>query len=537
MLFPQGRMTADAASTPPARDSFVGRTIRGTYRILQVLDHGGMGMVFIAEHVRLKRKVALKVLAAHLAADADALDRFHREAEIVSQLHHPNIVQITDFDTTEDGEPYIVMELLFGECLADRLERDRRLALSEVVRLVSQVASALEVAHRAGIVHRDLKPANIFLVNVQGQATYVKLLDFGISKRAGAGRKITREFDILGTPDYMAPEQARGQTKNVDHRADQYSLAAITYELLSGEVPFPGDDVMTVLQKVISERPRPITELVPELPPAIDAILQRALDKHPNARFSSILELAGQLETAARGAASLSVPPVLSGAGSDRPPESRLTPAGSPASRRESETAKTEYAAGNGVLAAAASAASATHQLRIDAERTEPEVPGRPPFDSVPEGDRMTPVSPSFRRRRSTAPKTDPVEGVNGAIHQARQALAFDDIELAVSYAEAAIDTAAEAQQPAIDKLIEDASTLFSLIFERTLGGLKRHLAVLGTPKTDSQDRLSPQQVFLLTRLDGATTVEEALDLSPLSRVLTLRLLVALMRQRLIEVR
>ncbi|HMJ12143.1 MAG TPA: serine/threonine-protein kinase, partial [Polyangiaceae bacterium] len=205
----------------------VGRTLGGTYRIVESLDSGGMGVVFAAEHVRLHRRVAVKVLAQHLAADGSALARFHREADIISRLVHPHIVQILDFDTTEDGSPYIVMEMLEGESLSQHLMQHGRMELVECVRVAAQVASALASIHAAGIVHRDLKPANIYLVNVSGDRSFVKLLDFGISKH-GPSSGLTGEFDILGTPDYMAPEQAMGRTALVDARADQFSLAAIS---------------------------------------------------------------------------------------------------------------------------------------------------------------------------------------------------------------------------------------------------------------------------------------------------------------------
>ena len=144
------------------------------------------------------------------------------------------------------------MELLKGESLSDRLERDGCLPIAESARIVHQVASGLFAAHQASIVHRDLKPANIFLTTMPGQGRVVKLLDFGISKRMGVGRSLTGEFDVLGTPDYMAPEQALGKTASVDHRGDQYALAVIAFEMLSGQTPFSGSDLMDVLQKVVS---------------------------------------------------------------------------------------------------------------------------------------------------------------------------------------------------------------------------------------------------------------------------------------------
>src|SRR3954470_14100371 len=203
-------MTSAPAITDEQDHPLIGQTLRGTYRILAALDQGGMGLVFEAEHTRLRRRVAVKVLARHLTSDTQALARFNREAEIISQLEHPHIVQILDFDTTERGEPYIVMELLKGESLSDRIERDGCLSIRDAARIVQQVASGLFAAHQAEIVHRDLKPANIFLTETV-EGTRVKLLDFGISKRMGVGRSLTGEFDVLGTPDYMAPEQALGK--------------------------------------------------------------------------------------------------------------------------------------------------------------------------------------------------------------------------------------------------------------------------------------------------------------------------------------
>src|SRR5882724_12405174 len=174
-------MKLDVA-TAPEEHPLIGETLRGTYRVLRTLDQGGMGLVFEAEHARLRRRVAVKVLARHLASDTHALARFNREAEIITQLEHPHIVQVLDFDTTEQGEPYIVMELLKGESLSARLERDGCLTIADSARIVQQVASGLFAAHQADIVHRDLKPANIFLTEMVGQGLRVKLLDFGISK-------------------------------------------------------------------------------------------------------------------------------------------------------------------------------------------------------------------------------------------------------------------------------------------------------------------------------------------------------------------
>ena len=310
-------MCPEPLKTPPIVPpgiELVGQTLRGTYRIVEVLDRGGMGMVFAAEHVRLKRKVAVKVLAQHLATIGNALARFHREAEIISQLQHPHIVHVIDFDTTSEGAPYLVMELLEGESLAERLDREHRLPMTEAVRIASQAASALSAAHAASVVHRDLKPGNIFLVRMPGQPAFVKVLDFGISKNLTAAG-LTGEFDVLGTPDYMAPEQARGLTARVDHRADQFALSAITFEMLSGVLPFAGDDVGSVLSRVINDDPPPLSQVAPYLPAEIDPVLKRALSKDPAARFPTVGDFAAALAIAA----GCSVPPKARGRDSDGP--------------------------------------------------------------------------------------------------------------------------------------------------------------------------------------------------------------------------
>src|SRR3954462_4021106 len=284
--------SAPAIISEEEEHPLIGQTLRGTYRVLSVLDQGGMGLVFEAEHVRLRRRVALKVLARHLIRDEQALARFNREAEIISQLEHPHIVQILDFDTTEQGEPYIVMELLKGESLSDRLERDGCLPIEDAGRIAHQVASGLFAAHQASVIHRDLKPANIFLSNTPGQGRVVKLLDFGISKRMGGGRSLTGEFDVLGTPDYMAPEQALGKTASVDHRGDQYALAVIAFEMLSGQTPFSGDDLVEVLQKVVSAAVPPIERFAPHVSPLVGVVLNRGLEKDPAARYPTVLDFA-----------------------------------------------------------------------------------------------------------------------------------------------------------------------------------------------------------------------------------------------------
>ncbi|HEX2674228.1 MAG TPA: serine/threonine-protein kinase, partial [Polyangiaceae bacterium] len=288
----------------------IGAVLRGTYEVRGVIDIGGMGIVFEAEHVRLRRKVAIKVLPVHLAQEPKALLRFQREAELVSLLQHPHVVQIIDFDTTDRGEPYIVMEFLLGESLELRLAREPVLPLSFVVRIATQVASGLAAVHQALIVHRDLKPANIFLTELPAEGVHIKLLDFGIGKRLGGRQRLTGENDVMGTPDYMPPEQAQGRTAHVDQRGDQYSLAVIVYEMLAGRGPFLGD-MMEILEQVIgSEAPR-IEDLVAGLPTGVGPVLRRAMAKAAEQRFDTVVEFAEALGVAALGMPALDSRPVV----------------------------------------------------------------------------------------------------------------------------------------------------------------------------------------------------------------------------------
>ena len=210
-----------------AGDSFVGSVLQGTYQIVRLIGEGGMGAVYEARQVRLNKRVAVKVMARELTTNAESLTRFHREAEITSGLGHPHIVQVFDFSTTPTGEPFLAMEFLEGEDLDQRIRRIGRLAPANTIRIIRQVASALAAAHAKQIVHRDLKPANIYLLTVAGEDDFVKVLDFGISKVRTATMKLTKAAALIGTPDYMSPEQVLAQDDKVDDRTDQWALACI----------------------------------------------------------------------------------------------------------------------------------------------------------------------------------------------------------------------------------------------------------------------------------------------------------------------
>ncbi len=272
----------------PTRSSIdVGSVIDETYTIEALIGRGGMGAVFLASHRRLAgKKVAIKMLLADLGGD-EILARFKREADIASTLDHPNIVKVENYNVLPDGTPYIAYEFLQGESLGQRLAAGP-LPLDQIFAIIRGVGSALGAAHRAGIVHRDLKPQNIFLVQseVAGNAVEMaKVLDFGISKLRGSQTVKTQESTLLGTPQYMAPEQATGQHTNVDERTDIFALGAIVYEMITGRPAFSGASIPEVVFKVVYEEPAPLDVPVPQN--VADAIT-RAMAKPAADRFPTV---------------------------------------------------------------------------------------------------------------------------------------------------------------------------------------------------------------------------------------------------------
>ena len=276
-----------------------GAVLQGTYEIVRLIGAGGMGEVYEARHRRLSGRYAVKMLLQAITAEPEALARFHREAAITSGLRHPNIVQVIDFDQTRDGIPYLVMEYLEGGPLDVRVPPGARLPLNQVVWVVNQVASALAAAHSHGVVHRDLKPQNIYLVKIPGQRKeLVKILDFGISKVRSAATALTRSASVLGTPQYMAPEQTE-RPDAVDARADQFALAAITYQLITGAFAFSGETLAEVLHQVLYAEPGPMTIFEAGVSPRVEEVVRVGLAKQPGARFSDVLEFSQALERAA----------------------------------------------------------------------------------------------------------------------------------------------------------------------------------------------------------------------------------------------
>ncbi|HJL15357.1 MAG TPA: serine/threonine-protein kinase, partial [Sandaracinaceae bacterium LLY-WYZ-13_1] len=268
--------------------SLVGRELDGRYRVTGRIAHGGMGDIYEARHLALGRAVAVKVLAPAYARDEEALQRFAREAEATARLHHPNIVGILDVGRLDDGSPYLVMERLEGEDLADRIEREAPLPPRRVAELLAPVARALDAVHAQGLLHRDIKPENVFLARDAEGTVTPKLLDFGLAAlREAPGReRLTRADVVVGTPHYVSPEAAQGDP--LDERGDVYALGVIAYELLCGVLPFEGERPMALLvRKVRRPAPSLARRTGRRFDARLEALLARCLSRTPARRPAS----------------------------------------------------------------------------------------------------------------------------------------------------------------------------------------------------------------------------------------------------------
>jgi serine/threonine-protein kinase len=276
--------------------SYQAGTMIGQYRLLGLLGEGAIGRVYLAEHLELGRKVALKILRSEFAKNHSVVERFFGEARAVNQIHHENIVEITDFvRADESGRSYYIMELLDGMTLKQLLERIHVIPVPRALSIARQICSALEAVHATGIVHRDLKPENIFL-SERGGKDFVKLLDFGAAKLSRVQDEKLSRFQtvagaLVGTPRYMAPEQTFGS--EIDHRADVYALGVLLYEMLAGDTPFVSDNMSELLIKHRSERPPAPPAEAPE---PVRALITRCLEKMPDARPKSMEEIGRVLD-------------------------------------------------------------------------------------------------------------------------------------------------------------------------------------------------------------------------------------------------
>ena len=270
----------------------VGQTV-GNYNITAKLGEGGMGTVFLAEHPVIGSKVALKAIHPQYARDGEIVSRFMNEARSVNQIGHDHIVDITDFGNTPGGDFYFIMEYLDGRSLADAITQDGPFPPARALNIAAQIADALGSSHEHGVVHRDLKPENIFLIVRDDAPDFVKVLDFGLAKLTHLDepqRHVTGVGSVMGSPCYMAPEQCEGKP-DLDHRTDVYALGVIMFEMLTGMVPFGGRGYGEILVKQITVQPPAARSIRPELSPALDLILFRAMAKSPGARFQTMAEL------------------------------------------------------------------------------------------------------------------------------------------------------------------------------------------------------------------------------------------------------
>jgi serine/threonine protein kinase len=295
----------------------VGALLSGRYQIKRLCGEGGMGRVYEAEHIEIGKRVAIKVLHPAYSRTPDLVERFRREARAASRIEHPNVVNVTDFGTTADGSLFFVMEYIEGIELGLLIHREGALATLRVLHIAEQMCEALQAAHEAGVIHRDLKPENILLLGLGGggrapqsgqsspgievreASEFVKVLDFGIAKSAEVeeqprrGKRLTRPGVAMGTPEYMAPEQAAGFP--ADPRSDIYAVGSIMYEMLTGVAPYEGDNVMEVLHKKANDPPRSLAELRPGLPAALVALVERAMARSPEDRPQSMADMSYEI--------------------------------------------------------------------------------------------------------------------------------------------------------------------------------------------------------------------------------------------------
>ena len=288
--------------SPDAAGNLVGQVIAERYHVLEKLGEGGMGQVYLAEHLRMGRKSAVKVMNPALSRDADAISRFNREASNASRISHPNVAAIYDFGETSEGLIYLAMEYIDGEPLTKLIERQGALLPARAAAIVRQVGDALAAAHDLGIVHRDLKPDNIMVARARDGSDLVKVVDFGIAKAAGAEKQsVTRTGHVVGTPEYMSPEQLAGDP--LDARSDVYSLGLVAFAMLTGALPFPSETAQESMIMRLTERPRSLAEMRPGTawPESVQGVMDLALQRDVKSRYASAAEMGRDLEAALCG--------------------------------------------------------------------------------------------------------------------------------------------------------------------------------------------------------------------------------------------
>lgn len=279
--------------------NLIGKTIDKKYLVQSMLGEGGMAVVFKAHHVKMERTVVLKVMQGWLLSNQKSIERFERESKVTAKLNHPNIVTVFDVGTINGKAPYLVMEYIKGESLADKIHRQGALPLTTTANIVIQICRGLQEAHNLGIIHRDLKPDNVLLQDKSDRPDWVKIVDFGISHLIhGSAKRLTKTGRMVGTPEYIAPEQLKD--KPMDIRTDLYALGIMIYEMLTGHVPFEGESAESILMKHLMEDAPPMHKFKPEFKEGtpFDTIVTKLLQKDPDARYQTATELRLDIEQA-----------------------------------------------------------------------------------------------------------------------------------------------------------------------------------------------------------------------------------------------
>jgi serine/threonine-protein kinase len=311
---------SEPTPTSSAADPYIGTVVAGRYRVTKALGAGGMGVVYRAEHVHMKKAVAVKILHKHMTAMAEVVARFEREAVAAGRIEHPNVAGATDFGRLDDGSFYLALEYIEGKSLASLLDTGGALPALRALVITRQIADGLAAAHAAGIIHRDLKPENVMLVERDGVPDWVKVLDFGIAKvpvEEVEGQKLTQIGTIFGTPQYMSPEQGQGHP--VDARADLYALGVMLYEMLAGKLPFVADDMVVLITRHITEDPPALSEGIHR---EVRDLVFELLEKEPSKRIQTTADLVKRIDRLLRN-------PAIAPVGSLPPPALPSAPPGS----------------------------------------------------------------------------------------------------------------------------------------------------------------------------------------------------------------
>ena len=291
-------------TSPVSQANLVGKTLEGRYEIIKKVGEGGMSFVYLAKDITTGARAAIKVLSAALSQDTNAMARLRREASMGMRLAHPNICHIIRLGETEDGLVYVVMPFVEGEILSDRTHRMGHIPLAQASKWVTEIAHGLQLAHELKIIHRDLKPENIMICRDAKGEDYAVVMDFGLAKERKAGselEKLTATGIILGTPEFMSPEQLRG--KALDARTDIYSLALMTFEMLTGKLPFEGRTQQEMMIARLRNDPIPLRRMRPDLdfPPVVEKVLLKGMERNPDDRYQSAPDFADALAMASRG--------------------------------------------------------------------------------------------------------------------------------------------------------------------------------------------------------------------------------------------